>query len=66
MLNQFVCKKCKTMEMDENSDVEKMNAVVQMFCYLDDSIGSLGGAGANVIARVKNELSKFRKLSCHY
>lgn len=38
--NQFVCKKYKTMETDENSDVEKVYSdvgaidVAQEFCYL--------------------------------
>ena len=59
--NQFICKKCKTMKMDENSNVEKVYLdgkaieVAQKFCYIDDTIGAKGGDGASVIARIRSE-----------
>ena len=66
--NQFKCKRCKTTEMDENSNMEKVFLdglvveVVQQFCYLGDTIKAQGGAGAGVTARVKSGWSKFREL----
>lgn len=62
-----MCKKCKTMKTDENSNVEKVYLdgkaieVVQEFCYLgDDSIGAKGGTVTGVIARVINGWRKFK------
>ena len=66
--NQFKCKRCKTTEMAENSNMEKVFLdgqaieVVQKFCYLGDMIEAQGGASAGVIARVRSGWSKFREL----
>ena len=66
--NQFKCKRCKKTEAADDSDIEKVYLdgeaieVVQKFCYLGDTIGAQGGAGAGVIARVRCGWSKFREL----
>ena len=65
--NQFKCKRCKTTETAENSNMEKVFLdgqvieVVQRFCYLGDTIEARG-ASACVIARVRSGWSKFREL----
>ena len=66
--NQLKCKRCKTMETAENSNMKKVCLdgqkieVVQKFCYLGDIIEAQGEAGAGVIARVRSGWSTFREL----
>ncbi|KAK3881726.1 hypothetical protein Pcinc_013851 [Petrolisthes cinctipes] len=56
---RFMCKRCKKMAVADDSDIEKVYLdgeaieVVEKFCYLGDSIGARGGAGAGVMARVR-------------
>ncbi|KAK3891496.1 hypothetical protein Pcinc_004586 [Petrolisthes cinctipes] len=56
------------MVVADDSDIEKVYLdgeaieVVEKFCYLGDTIGAQGGAGASVMARVRRGWSKFREL----
>ncbi|KAK3893379.1 hypothetical protein Pcinc_002812 [Petrolisthes cinctipes] len=65
---RFMCKRCKKMAVADDSDIEKVYLdgeaieVVEKFCYLGDTIGAQGGAGAGVMARVRRGWSKFREL----
>ena len=65
--NQFKCKRCKTTEAAENSNMEKVFLdgqaieVVQKFCYLGDTNEAQGEASAGVKSRVRNGWSKFRE-----
>ncbi|KAK3868503.1 hypothetical protein Pcinc_026104 [Petrolisthes cinctipes] len=62
---RFMCKRCKKMAVADDSDIEKVYLdgeaieVVEKFCYLGDTIGAQGGAGAGVMARVRRGWSKF-------
>ncbi|KAK3894227.1 hypothetical protein Pcinc_001989 [Petrolisthes cinctipes] len=55
---------CKKMAVADDSDIEKVYLdgeaieVVEKFCYLGNTIGAQGGAGAGVMARVKRGWSK--------
>ncbi|KAK3896219.1 hypothetical protein Pcinc_000141 [Petrolisthes cinctipes] len=65
---RFMCKRCKKMAVADDSDIEKVYLdgeaieVVEKFCYLGDTIGAQGGAGAGVMARVRRGWSRFREL----
>ncbi|KAK3892880.1 hypothetical protein Pcinc_003281 [Petrolisthes cinctipes] len=64
---RFMCKRCKKMAVADDSDIEKVYLdgeaieVVEKFCYLGDTIGAQGGAGAGVMARLLALMRKGEK-----